>query len=111
MCLTVDSSRRVPDDVLRKTLNQMGNGWEFLDTKDVAIALYNEGLLTYNEFCKLTNLYIDQRDRTSDLLYKILPAKGNEQNTLVTFYHCLLRCHINRDLLTELRAHGKTLLV
>ena len=103
------TARQVPDDILRKTLNQMGDRWEFFDTKDVvATALYNEGLLDYNEFCKLTNVFRDQRDRTNDLLYKILPAKGNEQHTLVTFYHCLLKCHVNRDLPTELRAHGKT---
>lgn len=102
------TARQVPDDILRKTLKQMGDRWEFFDTKDVATALYNEEVLTPNEFGKLTNVYLDQRDRTNDLLYKILPAKGNEQYTLVTFYHCLLRCHVNRELPAELRAHGKT---
>ena len=85
----------------------MTGRWEFVDTKDIAHVLYNNGLLTYAEFCRLTNVQLDQVDRMNDLLYKMLPSKGREQNTLISFYQCLLKCYIDRNIPTELRAHGK----
>jgi len=85
----------------------MTERWEFVDTKDIAHVLYNNGLLTYAEFCRLTNVQLDQFDRMNDLLYKMLPSKGREQYTLISFYQCLLKCYIDRNIPTDLRAHGK----
>ena len=89
----------------------MGGRWEFVDTKDIAPVLYNKGLLTHGEFCHLTNVHLDQVVRMNDLLYKILPSKGKEQYTLVSFYQYLLGCRMDGSIPTDLRAHGKVVIV
>ena len=90
----------------------MGGRWEFVDTieSDIASVLYNIGLMTHGEFCRLTNVHLDQVVRMNELLYNILPSKGREQYTLVSFYQCLLRCRLDGSIPTDLRAHDKVVI-
>ena len=101
---------QIPKDILIKVFGKMGGTWNYIDTKYLATPLYNGGLVNHSEYLWLTNDCVLLDDRRNDLLYKVLPRKGEQQKILAKFHLCLLQCQIPQEIPKLLRGYGMTIL-
>ena len=80
--------------------------WDFIDTKFLAAPLYSEELLTHSQCVMLMNDRVPLDERRNDLLYKILPSKGDQRNVLAKFHLSLLRSQIPQEIPKKIRIYG-----
>ena len=80
--------------------------WEYIETNSLAAPLYSKGLLTHSQYLILTNDCVPLDQRMNDLMYRILPSKGDQRTTLARFHSCLLQSQIPQDIPQKLRTYG-----
>ena len=80
--------------------------WEYIETKYLAAPLRDKGLLNHSEFLTLMNDCVPLLDRRNNLLYMILPSKGDQRKILAKFYYCMLHSQIPQEIPQKLRTYG-----
>ena len=91
---------------LSTVLRQMGDKWKTLDPNRIASLLFNEQVLTHDDYYQLSNIHIPPGERINNLVITVLPhRRGDQRNLLVTFYHCLLKARYP-DLAREVQQRG-----
>ena len=98
---------RIPEDILTRVIKHIFPNFDHIDPQVLAGPLYNEDLVTFNEFCTITNDRISLVERINTLLYKVLPSKGDQRNTIVRFYRSLLKSGVPQSIATDLRCVGE----
>ena len=100
-------------DVLQRLAPKMMNSYTF-SPDDIAPFLDSMKMLTYGEYCRVTNPHTAPNRRAQELNL-ILRGKGEQVTTTVKFYHCLVQSSQNfpphYKLAQELRQWGMCMYV
>ena len=101
-------AQRIPEDIYLGVIRKTYTSWELVDTADVAPALYNEGVISLDDFQYYTNSRIHGGERRNRLLYQTLFNSGFQPNILVKIYQALLKSPLqHQGLAEEIRRCGK----
>lgn len=101
-------AQRIPEDIYFRVLRKTYTSWELVDTADVAPALYNEGVISLDDFQYYTNSSIHGGERRNELLYQTLVNSGSQPNILVKIYQTLLKSPLqHQGIAEEIRRCGK----
>lgn len=104
-------AQHIPEDIYLRVIRKTYTSWERVDTADVAPALYNVGILSFDDFQYYTNSRIHAGERRNELLYKSLVRSGYQANVLVKTYQALLKSSLQHlGLAEEMRRCGMFLM-